>query len=315
MSKPVSRPRPRPRPAIPPRDVRTRRIRFEYPPEKLPRHYLGGDLVMSHIVSVLSALFPEGEDYFVRTVANYRDRIDDPELKKQVAGFIGQEVTHGREHRQFNERLASYGYPTRAIDRLTKYGLGFNQRFLPRSHQLAVTAALEHYTATLAEVLLKDPEAQAMFDVDEVRAMFQWHALEENEHKSVAFDVYQTVSGDHRVRTWVMHTSTVGLLGAVILGTLLSLALDRSAYNPLRLVPSLARLRHSPWLRREVVAHIRDYNRRGFHPDDHDTTALIAEWKTRLFGADGHLADRMKGDQPKGDRTQDAGGTGAAATA
>ncbi|GAA2614726.1 metal-dependent hydrolase [Actinomadura fulvescens] len=288
----------RPRPAIPPRNVRTRRIAFEYPPEKLPRHYVNGDLVMSHVVTVLSSLFPEGEDYFVRTVRNYRDQIDDPELKRQVAGFIGQEVTHGREHRQFNERLASYGYPTRLIDRLTRYGLALNEKVLPKSVQLAVTAALEHYTATLAEVLLKDPEAQAMFDVDEVRSMFQWHALEENEHKSVAFDVYETVSGDHRIRTWVMHSTTLGLLSAIIAGTILSLLLDRSTYNPLRLFPSLRKLPRSPWLRREVIQHVRDYNRRGFHPDDHDTSELIAEWKTRLFGTDGALADRMKGAGP-----------------
>ncbi|NLV54340.1 MAG: metal-dependent hydrolase, partial [Acidimicrobiales bacterium] len=66
------------------------------------RHFADGDLVMSHVVSVLSGLFPEGEDYFVRSVRHFRDRIDDPVLKKQVAGFIGQEAIHGREHRDLN---------------------------------------------------------------------------------------------------------------------------------------------------------------------------------------------------------------------
>ena len=96
--------------------MKTRRIEFAYPADDLPRHYAGGDLVMSHVVAVLSSLFPEGEDFFVRTVRNYRDQITDPELKAQVAGFIGQEAMHGREHRTFNERLQPLGYPTRRID-------------------------------------------------------------------------------------------------------------------------------------------------------------------------------------------------------
>jgi uncharacterized protein len=280
------------RPHIPPRTVRTRRISFDYPAEKLPRHYVSDDLVMSHIVSVLSSLFPEGEDFFVRSVRNYRDRIEDPELKAQVAGFIGQEVTHGREHRHFNERLGSLGYPTRLIDRLVKYGFVLNERTLPKRVQLAITAALEHYTATLAEVLLSDPRAQEMFDVDEVRSMFEWHALEESEHKSVAFDVYQTVSGDSRIRIATMRLVTLGFLTVSIGGTILSLLLDRATYNPWRLYASLRKLPSSPWLQRDVVRHLRDYNRPDFHPDDRDNTELITEWKGRLFGTGGALADR-----------------------
>lgn len=277
---------------ITPRTVRTRRIAFEYPPERLPRHYVSGDLVMSHVISVLSALFPEGEDFFVRTVRNYSEKITDPELKAQVAGFIGQEVTHGREHRHFNERLATLGYRTRATDRRTRRVLRFAERVLPKSTQLAITAALEHYTATLAEVLLTEAGAQRMFDVDEVRAMLEWHALEENEHKTVAFDVYQTVCGGHLRRIWVMRFVTAGFLFSTITGTLLSLALDRAAYNPFRLLPSLWRLRRSPWLQPAVFRQIKDYNRPGFHPDDHDTSALIEEWKLRLFGTEGALTAR-----------------------
>src|SRR6266567_1523561 len=102
---------------IPPRTVRTRRVKFEYPAGDLRLHYAGGDLIMSHVFAVLSALFPEGEDFFVRSVRNYRDRITDPELKRQVAGFIGQEAIHGREHRELNRRLQAMGYPTFVIDR------------------------------------------------------------------------------------------------------------------------------------------------------------------------------------------------------
>jgi predicted metal-dependent hydrolase len=282
-------------PALTPaRKVRTRRIEFDYPIEELPKHYVSDDLVMSHVVTVLSSLFPEGEDFFVRSVRKYRDQISDPALKSQVAGFIGQEAMHGREHRGFNERLARLGYPTRRIDRMTGFWLKVGERVLPKPVQLAITAALEHYTATLAEVLLTEPRAREMIDTPEVQSMFLWHALEESEHKAVAFDVYQTVSGSHLIRTTVMNAVTIGFLFAVVLETAISMLGDKDARrNPRRVLRSLRKLRRSPWLTRSVQRRIRDYNRRDFHPDDHDNAALTEQWRVTLFGEGGTLADRL----------------------
>ena len=69
---------------IPHRNVRSRRIKFSYPTGTLDRHYVKGDLVMSHIVAVLSAMFPEGEDFFVRAVRKHFYQVTDPELITQV---------------------------------------------------------------------------------------------------------------------------------------------------------------------------------------------------------------------------------------
>jgi predicted metal-dependent hydrolase len=270
---------------VPRRSIRTRRIAFDYPEQGLRRHYVSGDPAMSHVVAVLSAVFPEGEDFFVRSVRAHRDRIDDPELRRQVAAFIGQESVHGREHRSFNRRLQAMGYPTWLIDRCTKYGLAIGTSLLPRSHQLAMTAALEHYTATLAETLLRDGAARDLLDVDEVRSLFLWHALEEAEHKSVAFDVFEAVHGRYVVRAGVMHAVTAGFAAGVLAATTFSLLLDPHTYrHPRRTARSVRRLRRSPWLGPDVVARIRDYNRRGFHPEDHDADELVEAWRAELFG-------------------------------
>jgi uncharacterized protein len=279
---------------VPHRSVRTRRIAFAYPPTSLDRHYVNGDLVMSHVVSVLSAMFPPGEDFFVRAVKRHADQVTDPELKEQVAGFIGQEVTHGREHRELNKRLQEMGYPTHRVSRMAKAGLLRNERIFPPKVQLAMTAALEHYTAALAETLLTEPRAQELLGESEVRSMLLWHALEESEHKAVAFDVYQQVIGDEKLRIRAMRFTTVAFLTAVIGHTVLSLLADRATYNPRRLAHSVAELRHSPFLSRTVISRLRDYNRVGFHPDDHDATELLERWREELFGAQGTLADHLK---------------------
>jgi len=279
---------------IRPRRIKTRRIDFSYPAGSLPKHYMAGDPAMSHLLAVLSSVFPEGEDFFVRSVRNYRDQIADPELKQQVAGFIGQEAIHGREHRNLNIRLQAMGYPTLIIDRLTKWGL-YVARILPKSTQLAATAALEHYTATMAEVILGDERMRAQFGDNEVRSMFLWHALEESEHKSVAYDVYETVTGNHFIRTAVMNVITVAFVALMVLGTLASMLLDSHTYrHPIKSLRSYAAIRRSPWFERASGRRIRDYNRRDFHPDDNDATALLEEWRAKLFGQGGSLSPRLK---------------------
>ena len=280
---------------IPPRDVPTRRVSFEYSLERLERHFAAdGDIVMSHIIASLSSVFPDGEDFFVRSVRNFRDEIDDPELKEQVKGFIGQEAIHGREHRQFNERLDALGYPTKRIERFTDAGLRFRERVLPKKANLAATADLEHYTATLEYVLLTKPEARNMIEHEEVRNLFLWHALEESEHKAVAFDVYRHVGGSERMRKITMTLFNVGFPLGILVTAFLSMLLDPVARrSPRKVWRSIKKLRHTPFVDREIIALLRDYQRDDFHPDDHPTDELVAEWRESLFGADGSLVDRL----------------------
>ena len=285
-----------PRPAGPAREVPTRRISFEESLRDVPRHFAAdGDLLHSHMAASLSAVFPDGEDFFVRSVRHFRNDITDPELKRQVNGFIGQEAMHGREHRAFNDRLAQVGYPTKRVERFTRWGLGVRTRYAPAKANLAATAALEHFTATLAEVLLSDEETRDLFGHDQVRNLFVWHALEESEHKAVAFDVYRAVGGTERMRIITMRLIMVGFVLGMALQMFLSLLRDPKFYRPVTLWRSLKQFRRSPFLRGDVWRQLREYNRGGFHPDDRDTTELVERWRDELFGTEGTLNDKLAG--------------------
>jgi len=275
------------------RSVRTRRIAIEHEPAS--RHFVDGDVLQSHIMAVLSATFPKGEQFFVDSVRNYRDQIEDEELRRHVAGFIGQESMHGREHDRFNEMLAELGYPTRFVDSATGIAMRIMQRVLPPSVQLAFTAAAEHFTSVLAEQLLSD-DAFAEQDVpDDVRALFEWHALEECEHKAVAFDVYDQCVGNEAIRLATMH-ATSALLGVVAAAALVgSTITDRKARNPLTFARSLLNLRNSPFARKKIAVRLLEYNRIGFHPDDRDTERLVEAWREALFGDDGELNELLAG--------------------
>lgn len=274
----------------PDKAVPTRRVSFEESLRGVPKHFAtDGDLVNSHLAVCLSTVFPDGEDFFVRSVRHYRDRITDPALKRQVAGFIGQESVHGREHRALNERFAQLGYATKRGERITRAALALRTRVAPPISNLAATAALEHFTATLAEVLMSSPEVRAEFGDDAVRNVFLWHALEESEHKAVAFDVYRAVGGSERLRVWTMKAIRTGFVVVMALSVALSLAQDPATYRKGNLRRSLRRFRHSAIANKEVWEMLKEYDAPDFHPDDRDNTLLTAEWRERLFGENGEL--------------------------
>ena len=284
--------------AVPARKVPTRRISFEESLRALPKHFAAdGDLISSHIVAALSAVFPDGEDYFVRSVRHYRDQITDPDLKRDVAGFIGQEAMHGREHRAFNDRLGQLGYPTKRVERFTKRGLALRERIMSPAGNLATTAALEHFTATLAELILRDAAARDLIGDQAVTDLFTWHALEESEHKAVAFDVYKAVGGSERTRVWTMNFMRYGFVLGMVLQVGVSLLFDRSTYRPGNLRRSMRRLKGSPILQRSLWLRLKDYNRPDFHPDDHGTDDIVAAWRTELFGDEGRLNHLLAGYQ------------------
>lgn len=278
------------------RRVPTRRISFEDSLAALDRGFTAdGNVFSTHTIVSLSAVFPDGEDFFVRSVRNLRDRIDDPELKKQVAGFIGQEATHGREHRMLNRRFDEIGYDTTRLAYLTRKGLTMREKVMGKRSNLAVTAALEHFTATFAETLLSEPSVREAIGDPAVRDVFLWHALEECEHKAVAFDVYKAVGGSERLRTITMNLIGFGFISGMALSVAIGVAIDPDTYRRRGLLRSFRDYIRLPFFSRSMWRRLRDYNREGFHPDDHDTDELLEHWRTELFGEDGRLNSLLAG--------------------
>jgi predicted metal-dependent hydrolase len=275
------------------REVPIRRMSFEDSLATIPKHFARNNLFVSHLWANLSSVFPEGEAFFVRSVRRFRDQITDTALQQQVIGFSAQEGQHARAHRLLNERLAELGYPTKRIERMTRRALTTMERLLSPLSCLARTAALEHFTASLAERMLTDPEFRAEVGDTVVTDLVLWHALEEAEHKAVAFDVFRAVGGSERKRIWTMKFIRYGFAIGTAIGTLLSLLRDRAAYRDGNLRRSWREFRRSPFLSGALWAQLKEYERKGFHPDDRDTSALVEEWRERLFGSEGTLNDRL----------------------
>lgn len=190
--------------------IRHRRTTFDF--SNVPAHWLGGDPFMSRLIDALSINFPDGERFFMDSVRNYEKLVTDPKLREDIRLFVRQEAQHGFVHEQFNAMMEAQGLKAGSIVRALQNEMKLAQKYLPKKFQLAITAAAEHLTATLGEGLLElMPEILADAH-PEMRAMYAWHAVEEVEHKAVAFDVYQDVAhGDYFTRAAAMIAFTLYL--------------------------------------------------------------------------------------------------------
>ncbi len=257
-----------------------RDLHFALPVERATNWH-GQGMVVTHFFNALSLLFPAGERFFMDSVRNYRDRIDDPVLRQQVLGFIGQEAMHTREHIEYNEALQANRLPARKLDRRVWAVLGWMKRVMPASLQLAHTVAAEHYTAMLAGLLLDDPSRLDGAE-DGYRQMWVWHALEETEHKAVSFDVWNAVMEPGakryllRVGTFLMTTLTFWPVVFLIHTRLIRA--DRHAGERIRGMGRMIRFLYGP--RHGVFPRIArewlSFFRPGFHPWDHDNRRHLA---------------------------------------
>jgi len=187
-----------------------RRAKFDF--AGVPPHWNGGDPFITRFLDALSINFPEGERFFMESVRAFEDEVADPVLREQIRLFVRQEAQHGTAHARYNEHMEAQGIRVGSIVRSLARQKNATQRKFTRKKQLAITAAAEHVTAMLAEGLLG---AAPMLDdtTDPVmRALFLWHAVEEVEHKAVAFDVYQKAArGDYLTRATAMIAFTLYL--------------------------------------------------------------------------------------------------------
>ena len=274
-----------------------RRLDLVFDPASVPRDWYGHDVHLSTFFNGLSLLFPEGEKFFVQSVRHFANRVDDADLKRRVAAFIGQEALHSAEHRSFNSMLRAQGDDLVVqLEREVRWLLILGHRVLTPKAQLAVTCALEHYTAILAEQLLSLPEHQDSID-DALRPLWLWHALEESEHKAVAFDVYRAVGGGYATRIAMMLLATLFFIAEVANFHARLLAdrgrlLDRGGWSTM-----VSFLWGREGLFRRLVGPYLDYFRPGFHPDDRDTAALVETWAAHFASRDKN-ARRGRGSRP-----------------
>lgn len=263
--------------AITPRNLRFGRD------EVRGRWWLGGDAVATAWHNALSASFPAGEAFFIETVRRFRDQVP-AELAAQIDQFVKQEAHHTREHVAFNRQVTGAGYDIAAIDKRIADSLVQARTTHPVA-QLLVTVSLEHFTAIFAHAMLARAGQQFEGASAETRAMWIWHAIEEIEHKGVAFDTYMHITRSLKpAKRWAIRSLVFFRVSRNFIANRVNDALALLAQDGITGWRAKARLwwylLGTPGVLRQVALPWASYFRPGFHPWDHDDRALIAAHET-----------------------------------
>ncbi|MDO9005317.1 MAG: metal-dependent hydrolase [Aquabacterium sp.] len=160
----------------------------------IPKYWMDNDPFKTRFFDAMSTLFPMGEKFFITSVREFKDQITSPKLQQEVKDFTRQEAQHSLVHRQYNERLKKQGVEIDSINEQLETRLFVDAFKLTTPLQrLAVTSALEHLTSMMCTSFFERRELLDKSDA-RVRALYAWHAIEEVEHKAVAFDVLTQVA-------------------------------------------------------------------------------------------------------------------------
>ncbi len=273
--------------------IKVRNVDFKF--DEVSKHWVLNNPILTHFINSMNIVFPEGERFFIRSVRKYSKLAKDPQLKRDIRGFCGQEGIHAREHEKFwevmeDQGLEPYKFATflnktafggeYALEKLIVKGLNAISPDLGDKMTLSLTAALEHYTAMIANAVFHEPIATNDNMAPQMLELLHWHAAEEIEHKAVSYDLLQVVDDNYYLRISGMGLATIALWGYLGLGQLYFISKDEDV--SIVKIPAQAYEFFTTIVLGEIGKGIArnffSYFKRDFHPKDIDDSYLAEEF-------------------------------------
>lgn len=263
--------------------IEPRNMNFEI--EKLlATDWHSGDPFKTAYFNALSIMFPLGEKAFIDAVNAFRGDVSDPKLLEEIRGFVGQESIHAREHQVYNKTLCdARGYDLAAMESRISTKIEWSDKNLPKIAKLYGTVGYEHYTAIMANATMSKPEILEGVPAP-MAAMWRWHAIEEAEHKAVAFDVLQAVGGTTKQRRQAMFFVTLEFVRNTRFNVNHMLKADGYSFaQRVRLwTGGMMWLFGKQGILRGLGRPLRDFFAADFHPWQHDNRALLSATKEQI---------------------------------
>jgi uncharacterized protein len=252
--------------------------------DDLKGDWLDNDPFLTAFFNTLSVTFPVGEKFFIDSVRHYRSDITDPKLLDDIRGFCGQEGFHRREHQRYNNALShARGYDLDKLENSMTRRLTWAQKRMPPLTNLAVTVAIEHFTAVLAERLLSE-DSLINSASPAMRELWRWHAAEEMEHKAVAFDVFKQMGGTDKSRRRAMRRTTFFLTLELTKGVCYMLKKDGNLFNLSIWRQGLKKLFGKQGFFAHTWQPYKEFYADDFHPWQQDSSHLLTEWEASTTG-------------------------------
>ena len=153
----------------------------------------------------ISMTLPYLEPYLVRTMRAALEHCTDPVVAQEVRQFIGQEAQHFRQHAVLNDMIRSISPELEGLREIEDQLEADYQRFTNTKSlkfNLAYAEGFEAATFAGGRANFRNnvfDRLETIQNTDLLR-LFIWHALEEVEHSTVTFNIYDHLYGDYLYR-------------------------------------------------------------------------------------------------------------------
>ncbi len=256
------------------------RKNLDFKLDRVPRFWFGGDPFRTRMFDALSLTFPDGERYFIESVRLFKEQITDPDLKNRVADFIRQEAQHGIAHEKMNQVMRDQGMPVDQFIQMLNKIFKFELSKRSPQYNIAMTAAAEHLTALMAETFYSQKKTLKEAH-PYVRSLLAWHAIEEMEHRDVAFDVMKQVGNvPESTRKFALAFTTFMMLNFTIYRANIMLKYDGFS----RLERIKMTVKGLPWflgkngMLTTMKSQYLDWFKPDFHPSQHPVIHQYQTW-------------------------------------
>lgn len=253
--------------------ITVRRLNFNFS-QDIEKYWLNQSAFKTHLFNSLTISVTDIEKYLILNVKKRISLIANPQLKQEAQAFIGQETQHSLQHTKFwaNLRYLGYEFDTH-LSWLRWILFNILERRMSTNLNLAISAGIEHLTILIAEFILED---NSLAEADpQLKKLFEWHAVEEIEHKTVLFDVLQNATKNYLLRILGM------LIAYILVFSFLNLGLIILLYQDKKLLDKKVWWEFIKfWITKDkflykALLSATDYLRKDFHPTQKDHLFLI----------------------------------------
>ena len=182
-------------------EITVRKMPFEFPTD-IDAIFVDGDHKRSFGFIAGSLLLPHLEPYLIRSMKAAEKHVTDPVVADGLDKFVRQEAQHYQMHKKFNQTVRLAGFPE--LEAFEKELSDDYHRFTSTKSlkfNLAYAEGFEALTMNAVKHMM-EPNGFGN-DLPSFMQMVEWHFVEELEHRTIAFDVYDHVFGDYLYRLFV----------------------------------------------------------------------------------------------------------------
>jgi uncharacterized protein len=269
-----------------------RRLKFDLS-RRIPKRWNADCAAKTYFFDALGMVVPGFERMGIVSILFFREQLQGQPVYSQVKGFIGQEASHSAVYINYNKVLESHGYEVSRMEKGNIRFLYLMGKICPKKFLLANTLAVEHLTAVWSHCVLSDPfwfeHADPTFT-----AIWRWHAIEEIEHKSVAFDVFRAVNGGYFTRVLGMLSATLSLTFFMTRNMWHMMGKDKCRWD----IKLWWKMLNTYWGKggflRQAIKPYLAYYKPSFHPWQQNDLHLIEKWKAYLDTTNESLDEMAK---------------------